>query len=160
MQDEAFIQLDDLSVPQHCLISAFRDVEVVNLQNDAYKTIPHQGWLSGLGKVMPYYSELDSGDILRIKGNYNLYAQVHYTLATFECSVKIEWIEALVQYQGHFSEIDLVETENTITEFTIENQPEIFSVLVTADETSIKPSVFTIRILIVSQMLKQLSKKG
>lgn len=141
MPDEAFVQSNEISATQHSLIGTLKDVRISNLENEADKTIPHQNWLSKLSRAMPYYSEIDSGDVLNIKANYNRYAKVYYTLATLECSVKNEWIVALEHDQGYFYQTYLIESENTITGYAIENQPEIYT-SIDVDETSVKAEDF------------------
>jgi hypothetical protein len=135
MPDEAFSQSQDNSGRQDCLIGSPADGVVFISGDETEKTVSYQNWLSTLAKPKPYYYEINSGDIFDIKAIFNRYARVYYTLATFECNVKTDWIEAIDQYQGYFNQI----YKNTIADYVDEYQPEIYMVSIGVDEPSFKP---------------------
>ena len=135
MPDEAFSQSQDDLGRQDCLIGSHADDVVLVSGDETEKTISYQDWLSTLAKPKPYYYEINSGDILDIKGNFNRYARFYYTLATFECNVKTDWTRAIEQYQGYFNQI----YENTIAGYVDEYQPEIHTVPIGVDEPSFTP---------------------
>jgi len=142
MPNESFLQVNNISVTQHCLIGTPSDLRANNIEDETDKTEPYQNWLSGIAKAIPYYSVIDSGDVHSVRVNYNRYAKVYYTLATLECNVKKEWTETLKQYQGYFDQKNLFEYENTISEYSNENQPEVNIVSILADETIMKAEDF------------------
>lgn len=142
MPNEAIKQFQDLSSTKYCLIEPPVSIVVPASENEADRTISHQSWLSAIGTNTPYFSEIDSGDIINIKLRFNRYARVYYTLATSECNIKNEWIGAINRYQGYVDHTHWATLENTIAGYTDEYQPEIHNISFAIDEPAILPEVY------------------
>jgi hypothetical protein len=142
MSNESINPFQDVSGTKYCLIEPPVGVVVLTSENETDRTISHQNWLSTIGKNVPYISEIDSGDIINIKLRFNRYARVYYTLATSECTIKNEWIEAINQYQGYVDDTRWVVYENTIAGYLDEDQPEIHQITLAVDEPAFLPEFY------------------
>jgi hypothetical protein len=141
MSNDSISPFQDVSGAKYCLIEPPVGI-VPASENETDRTISQQKWLSSIDKNLPYVSEIDSGDIINIKLRFNRYARVYYTLATSECNIKKEWIEAINQYQGYVNNSQWTVYENTIAGYLNEDQPEIHKITLTVDEPAFLPEVF------------------